>query len=228
MGERPFGHFWDPHKASPPSPFAGNSFTAWEKKPLARPPPKEDDKDLSVPESQYLLDSVKERRERHKLKAASSDLQSPSDEDTDAARVAKREAKYQGDKGEVMRQTFEAMDLCSDSGLSRSSEPGDIYVSQARRSESDHEERKNEGIEAALADDRREHEPHVAGDRADDSASNSETEVEKIVSRRTLKDGTVKYRVRWMGFSGRYDTWLTAEELKNAPEALADFEYPQT
>jgi len=48
-------------------------------------------------------------------------------------------------------------------------------------------------------------------------------EVEKILNKKKIR-GVEKYLVRWKGFTAEGDTWERKENLKNAKEALADFE----
>ena len=50
-----------------------------------------------------------------------------------------------------------------------------------------------------------------------------EWEVEKILNKKKMR-GVEKYLVRWKGFTVEGDTWKRRENLKNAEEALADFE----
>jgi len=50
-----------------------------------------------------------------------------------------------------------------------------------------------------------------------------EWEVEKILNKKKTR-GVEKYLVRWKGFTAEGDTWKRRENLKNAEEALADFE----
>ena len=50
-----------------------------------------------------------------------------------------------------------------------------------------------------------------------------EWEVEKILNKKKMR-GVEKYLVRWKGFTVEGDTWERRENLKNAEEALADFE----
>ena len=50
-----------------------------------------------------------------------------------------------------------------------------------------------------------------------------EWEVEKILNKKKIR-GIEKYLVQWKGFTVEGDTWEKRENLKNAEEALADFE----
>jgi len=50
-----------------------------------------------------------------------------------------------------------------------------------------------------------------------------EWEVEKILNKKKIR-GVEKYLVRWKEFTTEGDTWERRENLKNAEEALADFE----
>ena len=50
-----------------------------------------------------------------------------------------------------------------------------------------------------------------------------EWEVEKILNKKKIR-GVEKYLVRWKGFTAEGDTWERKENLKNAEEALTDFE----
>ena len=50
-----------------------------------------------------------------------------------------------------------------------------------------------------------------------------EWEVEKILIKKKIR-GVEKYLVRWKGFTAEEDTWERKENLKNAGEALEDFE----
>ena len=50
-----------------------------------------------------------------------------------------------------------------------------------------------------------------------------EWEVEKILNKKKIR-GVEKYLVQWKGFTAEGDTWERRENLKNAEEALADFE----
>ena len=50
-----------------------------------------------------------------------------------------------------------------------------------------------------------------------------EWEVEKILNKKKIR-GVEKYLVRWKGFIAEGDTWERKENLKNAEEALTDFE----
>jgi len=50
-----------------------------------------------------------------------------------------------------------------------------------------------------------------------------EWEVEKVLNKKKIR-GVKKYLIRWKGFTAEGDTWERRENLKNAEEALADFE----
>jgi len=50
-----------------------------------------------------------------------------------------------------------------------------------------------------------------------------EWEVEKNLNKKKIR-GVEKYLVRWKRFTAEGDTWERRENLKNAEEALADFE----
>ena len=50
-----------------------------------------------------------------------------------------------------------------------------------------------------------------------------EWEVEKILNKRKIR-GVEKYLVRWKEFTAEGDTWERKEDLKNAGEALEEFE----
>ena len=50
-----------------------------------------------------------------------------------------------------------------------------------------------------------------------------EWEVEKILIKKKIR-GVEKYLVRWKGFTAEEDTWERKENLKNAEEALEEFE----
>jgi len=50
-----------------------------------------------------------------------------------------------------------------------------------------------------------------------------EWEVEKILNKRKIR-GVEKYLVQWKGFTAEGDTWKRKESLKNAGEALEEFE----
>ena len=50
-----------------------------------------------------------------------------------------------------------------------------------------------------------------------------EWEVEKILNKKKMR-GVEKYLVQWKEFTVERDTWERRENLKNAEEALADFE----
>lgn len=54
--------------------------------------------------------------------------------------------------------------------------------------------------------------------------ANEEYEVEKIIGHRyDKKRRTWLYLVRWVGYSPLYDLWLTARDLKNAPDVLHEY-----
>ena len=66
--------------------------------------------------------------------------------------------------------------------------------------------------------------PSVQDDRA--TPEDDEWEVEKIVQQRPAeggKPGEMEYRVRWTGYGPRDDTWLKAEDLRAASQALQAF-----
>ena len=50
-----------------------------------------------------------------------------------------------------------------------------------------------------------------------------EWEVEKILNKKTIR-GVEKYLVQWKGFTAEGDTWEKIENLKNAEEAIKEFE----
>ena len=50
-----------------------------------------------------------------------------------------------------------------------------------------------------------------------------EWEVEKILNKKKIKE-VKKYLVQWKGFMAEGDTWERKENLKNAEEALEEFE----
>jgi len=50
-----------------------------------------------------------------------------------------------------------------------------------------------------------------------------EWEVERILNKRRVR-GKDKYLVRWKGFTAEFDTWEGRENLKNAKEAIKEFE----
>ena len=50
-----------------------------------------------------------------------------------------------------------------------------------------------------------------------------EWEVEKILNKKKIR-GVEKYLIRWKGFTAENDTWERKENLKNAEEALEEFE----
>ena len=52
-----------------------------------------------------------------------------------------------------------------------------------------------------------------------DYEGNEEYEVEKIVEARGI-GRRKKFRVRWLGYDGTRDSWLTSDELTNAPKVM--------
>ena len=50
-----------------------------------------------------------------------------------------------------------------------------------------------------------------------------EWEVEKILNKKKIR-GVEKYLVWWKGFTAEGDTWERIENLKNAEEAIKEFE----
>jgi len=50
-----------------------------------------------------------------------------------------------------------------------------------------------------------------------------EWKVEKILNKRKIRE-VEKYLVRWKGFTAEGDTWEIKKDLKNAEEALEEFE----
>ena len=55
-----------------------------------------------------------------------------------------------------------------------------------------------------------------------------EFEVDRIIDSKMVRGRNGrrirKYRVRWKGYDPKFDTWETQRNLKNAPEALKEFE----
>ena len=79
------------------------------------------------------------------------------------------------------------------------------------------------------------HQPLEVGDNRPKLPSRRKTfedleefEVDFIVDSKIVKGpkgrSLRKYRVRWKGYSPRYDTWESTRNLRNAPETLRDFE----
>lgn len=62
------------------------------------------------------------------------------------------------------------------------------------------------------------------GDENDDDGDTTSWDVEKIVRKGQSRDGTVLYRVRWLGYSASSDTWQTVEDLAGAHQAIAQYE----
>ena len=54
-----------------------------------------------------------------------------------------------------------------------------------------------------------------------------EYEIEMIVSHRIVNDGTIKYRVRWMGYDYRSDNYKTEEELQGCQQLLEEYKQAQ-
>lgn len=50
-----------------------------------------------------------------------------------------------------------------------------------------------------------------------------EYEVEKILQHKTMPDGTLKFRVKWVDYPHSQNTWQTLDDLSNCPEALAKY-----
>lgn len=57
----------------------------------------------------------------------------------------------------------------------------------------------------------------------DGSYFQEEYEVEKILQHKTMPDGTLKFKVKWVGYPHSQNTWQTLEDLSNSPEALAKY-----
>ena len=59
-----------------------------------------------------------------------------------------------------------------------------------------------------------------------------EFEVERVLDSKMVRGPNGcrirKYQVRWKGYSPKYDTWETRQSLRNAPEALREFERGST
>uniref|UniRef100_A0A914WZ15 Chromo domain-containing protein n=1 Tax=Plectus sambesii TaxID=2011161 RepID=A0A914WZ15_9BILA len=58
--------------------------------------------------------------------------------------------------------------------------------------------------------------------------SQSENEVEKVVGKKTLKDGSVRYLLKWKGYPSSANTWEPPQHLANCSSLIADFEQSQS
>lgn len=47
--------------------------------------------------------------------------------------------------------------------------------------------------------------------------------VEKIVGKRVSIDGSVQYKIKWLGYNNRYNCWVQADDM-NCPEQLTEYE----
>jgi hypothetical protein len=47
--------------------------------------------------------------------------------------------------------------------------------------------------------------------------------VEKIVGKRIGSDGSLQYKIKWLGYNNRYNCWVPAVDM-NCPDKIADFE----
>ncbi|KAF9898006.1 hypothetical protein EC991_001154 [Linnemannia zychae] len=54
----------------------------------------------------------------------------------------------------------------------------------------------------------------------DGSYYQSEYEVERIVKHKMLKNGQIRFRVKWRDYPHSANTWQSLSDLENAPEAL--------
>ena len=61
-------------------------------------------------------------------------------------------------------------------------------------------------------------------DEDEDEDDDEGWDVEKITKKGHSADGTVVYRVRWLGYSASADTWQTADDLEGARESIDLFE----
>ena len=61
-------------------------------------------------------------------------------------------------------------------------------------------------------------------DDDDDEDEDEGWDIERIIKKGRTADGTVVYRVRWLGYSAFADTWQTANDLKGARESIDLFE----
>lgn len=44
--------------------------------------------------------------------------------------------------------------------------------------------------------------------------------VEAVIRERVNEQGTIKYLVKWKGFTASHNSWLTGEELKGVPDVM--------
>lgn len=47
--------------------------------------------------------------------------------------------------------------------------------------------------------------------------------VEKIVAKRISNDGSVQYKIKWLGYNNRYNCWVQADDM-NCPDQVAEYE----
>jgi len=64
---------------------------------------------------------------------------------------------------------------------------------------------------------------NTENDEEDGGSDEEEYEVDKIVGKR-MYNGVQQYKVRWAGCNSTLDSWLHASNLRNAPQAVRDFE----
>ena len=57
-----------------------------------------------------------------------------------------------------------------------------------------------------------------------DTDTNKSYELEKIVDKRVISRGLVRYLVRWKGYGPQEDVWKTPFQLQNAKELIQDYE----
>ena len=58
----------------------------------------------------------------------------------------------------------------------------------------------------------------------EESSSEIEYEIEKIIDKRYKKNGKAEYKVKWLGYDDSQSTWEPLEHLSNAKEAIQDYE----